>query len=464
MGKSSINIDNTVFVLLSFEGPDLYSQAGGLGVRVTHLSHTLSSEGFLTHLFFIGDPAFKGEEISRSGKLVLHRWCQWISAYHPAGVYQGEYEKLSDYTASIPEYLLEHIIKPASRDDKTVVVLAEEWHTAAAVCRLDQLLIKHRLRDQVVLFWNANNSFGFEHINFKDLARAATITTVSRFMKQAMWKLGLNPVVIPNGIPKNLLNRVDPVISSNLRKSLGVDLILTKIARWDPDKRWNMAVEAVARLKTRGLRTILLARGGMENYGEEVIHNARSLGLHIKDVTTGGDTLDEHLESISSLAPDTDILNLRFHCRQDLLRFFYHASNAVLANSGREPFGLVGLETMAAGGIAFTGSTGEDYAIPFHNSIVLETSDPEEIESYVIYLMEHPSDDDRIRKAARYTAARFTWEQVLDILIQRLEYQAKLQGILTLPEKKSLLIHIPAGITREFTIREPVLVSGTIQT
>ena len=62
--------------------------------------------------------------------------------------------------------------------------------------------------------------------------------------------------------------------------------------------------------------------------------------------------------------------------------------------AGENLSGLVGLETMAAGGMAFTGSTGEDYAIPFHNSIVLETSDSKEIESYVMYLAEHPQEDD----------------------------------------------------------------------
>jgi len=90
MIRTGINTENTVFVLLSFEGPDIYAQAGGLGVRVTHLSHTLAKEGFITHLFFVGDPHLKGEEKSCAGKLILHRWCQWISAYYPDGVYQGE--------------------------------------------------------------------------------------------------------------------------------------------------------------------------------------------------------------------------------------------------------------------------------------------------------------------------------------------------------------------------------------
>ena len=42
--------DRTAFVVLSFEGPDLYSQAGGLGVRVKGLSRSLARRGYDTHL------------------------------------------------------------------------------------------------------------------------------------------------------------------------------------------------------------------------------------------------------------------------------------------------------------------------------------------------------------------------------------------------------------------------------
>jgi glycosyltransferase involved in cell wall biosynthesis len=448
MGKSCITADNTVFVILSFEGPDIYSQAGGLGVRVTHLSQALAKEGFLTHLFFIGDPNLEGEEFSKNNKLVLHRWCQWISAYHRAGVYQGENEKLQDYTKSIPPYLFEHILEPAFKDDKMVVILAEEWYTCDVICKINDLLLKNNLRDKAILFWNANNTFGFEKINFQSLDKACTITTVSRFMKHAMWRIGLNPVVIPNGIPKALLNRVDVSLSAHFRKELKADLVMAKIARFDPDKRWNMALEATARLKARGLKTTLIARGGMEGYGDEVIYNARSLGLRIKDITVQSNSVEDCLEAIISNSQEADLLNLKFFCTQELLRLIYHASNGVLANSGREPFGLVGLETMAAGGIAFTGSTGEDYAIPFHNSIVLETSDPQEIESYVLYLNAHPEEEEKIRKSARSTAGQFIWEQVIENLIQRLEYQAKSQELITLPKKTVSPEPIPDGLFR----------------
>jgi glycosyltransferase involved in cell wall biosynthesis len=175
---------------------------------------------------------------------------------------------------------------------------------------------------------------------------------------------------------------------------------------------------------------VLLARGGIESYGGEVMHNAHSLGLTVKETWAKGNTLEEYLQAIGD-NDKADILNIRFHCPQDLLRVIYHASDAVLANSGHEPFGLVGLETMAAGGIAFTGGTGEDYAVPFHNSIVLETADPSEISEYVLYLNEQPMTRKRIRTAARHTASRFTWEEVIKNLVLRLEYQARIQGFLT---------------------------------
>lgn len=430
MGQTRITPDNTVFVLLCFEGPDRYSLAGGLGVRITHLSATLAGLGFPTHLFFIGDPRDRGEEVR--DRLTLHRWCQWISEHHPHGVYQGENQKLYDFNESIPWFVTEHIAKPALQQDKLVVVLGEEWHTAEVMCRLSDALHGNGLRDRTVMFWNANNTFGFDRINWGRLSHTATLTTVSRYMKDIMQGMGLNPLVIPNGIPRSLLDEVDGDAAARLRKIVDADLILTKVARWDPDKRWNAAVEATARMKASGIRTVLLARGGMEPHGEEVMHNARSLGLRVEEVGTEGKTFRDYCQAIIEHRRG-DVLNIGFHCPQEFLRIVYNASDAVLANSGHEPFGLVGLETMAAGGVAFTGGTGEDYAIPFYNSVVLQTPDPKEIESRVIYLKERPAEEERIRRAARRTAGRFTWEEVIKNLTGRLEHQARIQGALDKP-------------------------------
>ncbi len=431
MNPTVIAPDNTQFVVLSFEGPDCYSLAGGLGVRVSNLCQTLATSGYQTHLIFVGDPKHPGEEIRDEGRLVLHRWCQWISEYYPDGVYQGENEKLYDFNESVPWFVCDKIVKPALEQNKLVVVLGEEWHTAEAMCRISDQLHANGVRDRVVMFWNANNTMSFHRINWGRLAYTTRITTVSRYMKHIMWRMGIDPLVIPNGIPISLLGRVSSRAAGRLRKSLDAELVLAKVARWDPDKRWNMAIEAIANLRAKGRKTVLLARGGIEPHGEEVMYRARSLGLRVREVRTQGDNFQDYLQAIGE-GSWADVLNLRFHCPQSLLRFVYHTSDAVLANSGHEPFGLVGLETMAAGGIAFTGSTGEDYAIPYRNAIVMETADPKEIEAYITYLDQHPEEKDRIRQAARMTAKQYVWDKVIKRLVRKLEYQARLQGLLAL--------------------------------
>lgn len=429
MKQSNITTENTAFVVLSFEGPDRYSLAGGLGVRVDNLSATLAEMGFTTHLFFIGDPELKGEEVRQKGKLILHRWCQWISRYYPTGVYEGENEKLYDFNESVPWFVKDNVIKPALAHGKLVVILGEEWQTSEAMCRLSDVLHNGGLRDRVVMFWNANNIFAFNRINWGRLNYTTTITTVSRYMKHIMWKMGLNPLVIPNGIPRRLLRKVDDRITDSVRQAIGADMILCKVARWDPDKRWNTAVEAVAQLKNSGLRTVLLARGGMESHGQEVLYNAHSLGLTVKEARTKPGSSNGYLVALKEATP-ADVIDIRFHVPLEFLRFLYRAADGVLANSGHEPFGIVGLEAMAAGGITFTGCTGEDYAVPFVNSFVLETADPMEIVGYMTYLRHHPEECTRIRKAARRTARYFTWEAAVHNLIGKLENQARIRGIL----------------------------------
>jgi glycosyltransferase involved in cell wall biosynthesis len=428
--KTRINKDNTIFVLLSFEGPDQYSFAGGLGVRMAHLSNTLSDMGFPTQLFFIGDPGLKGEEVQKKGRLILRRWCQWISRDYPDGVYQGEYDKMSDFNDSAPQFIVERIVKPALKLDKLVVILGEEWHTAEAMCRIDSQLCDCGLRDRVIMFWNANNTFGFESVNWERLKKATTLTTVSRYMKHLMWQMKLNPLVIPNGIPKALLKPVQEMEATELREAINAQVVLSKVARWHADKSWKESVSATAQLKDMGMRTVLVARGGKEPYGEEICDYSRSLGLEVQDTDSRQPRSTADFVSLLGKAAAADVINVRCHLSQGLLRILYRASQGVLANSAHEPFGLVGLETMAAGGIALTGCTGEDYAIPFVNSFVLETNDPAEITGYVKYLEESPEEALRIRRAARNTARNFTWEAVSKNLISKLDNQARIQGII----------------------------------
>ena len=433
--------ENTIFIVLSFEGLDVYSMAGGLGTRVTYLTNTLTQMGFQVHHIFLGDPNMAGMEVCNKGKPILHRWCQWISKYHPGGVYDGEEGKLHDFTQSAPPFVIRELLMPAIYEGKVVVVLGEEWHTAEAMCRINEMLRCHvGLRDMTVMFWNANNTYGFERIDWGRLSNAATITTVSKYMKQIMQSMGINPLVIPNGIPKALLNEVRERDVSALREMLQAGLTLSKVARWHPDKGWKTAIGVMDGLKRSGRRPVLLARGSAEPYGKKITREASLLGLVVQDIVLERDTKQAYHHAVSednftpyfqaiSRGSSGDIINLLFPVPHSFLRVIYRASDVVLANSTREPFGLVALEAMATGSVVFTGHTGEDYATHMYNSIVLDTFNADEIQFYIDYLNSHPESKEKITTAAKRTAQRWTWEEVVKTLICKLEYQASIQGI-----------------------------------
>ena len=424
---SWITPQNTVFAILSFEGPDRYSLAGGLGVRMSELSRALAEAGFQTHLYFIGDPNEEPEEQLLDGKLVLHRWSQWISKYYPKGVYQGEWEKKSDFDGSIPGHLAEDIVRPAVTEGKIVVIMTEDWHTADVTIAISDLLHHLRLRDKVIILWNANNPMGFEHINWGRLDFVCELTAVSKYMKHEMWKLGVNPMVIPNGIPSRLLDAPNEEYATRIRNAFKSRTLLFKIGRWDPDKRWNMAMEAIAHLKQMDLNPLLLARGGAEPYEGEVMGLAANLGLSVQSLRLPDGvqlTPETCLQSIESASANADVINLKFFVEEELLRALYRSADSVLANSGMEPFGIVGLEAMAAGGIVFTGATGEDYARTFENAVVVESDDALEIAHYVRRIMEDEELRKSIKEAARQTSSRYTWDKIVVELLTKLEYIA----------------------------------------
>src|SRR2546430_1449623 len=247
--------------------------------------------GYSTYVYFCGDPDLPGEEDLEDGRLHLRRWCQWISALHRGGVYDGEEGKIRDWNYSLPSSLVDTVIGPAIADDKQVVILGEEWHTSWSMKLISDSLYYRGLRNRVVMLWNANNTYGFNRIDWPALNLATTVTTVSRYMKFRMWE-----------------------------------------------------------------------------------------------------------------SKDADVINLTTFLSDSAVRAMYSASDAVLANSGHEPFGLVGLEVMAAGGTAVTGSTGEDYAEAYRNAVVLETDDPIEIVTELSVLKQRPRLAAGIRKRGRTTA------------------------------------------------------------
>ena len=122
-----------------------------------------------------------------------------------------------------------------------------------------------------------------------------------------------------------------------------------------------------------------------------------------------------------------EVVNLRTFSSRQTLYALYAAADAVLANSGKEPFGLVGLEVMAAGGLAVCGATGEEYAEPFVNAIVCDTGDGRELAAYLAPVVGDPIAMGKMREAGRETARRCTWPSVVRTLEHKLDFVESIQ-------------------------------------
>jgi glycosyltransferase involved in cell wall biosynthesis len=401
--------------LVAFEGPDRYSFVGGLGTRMNDLAEALVARGYVVRHLFVGDPIAPHTERRMNGKLVLERWCQWISAYHPKDVYDGEYGKWRDLSRTVPPHLVDDVIVPAAERGQRVVVLFEDWQTADAAIGTALLLAVRELRAAASLFWNANNTYGFGEIDFPTLASAATVTTVSRFMRAALADEGVDAAILPNGIAARWLEPVPVADVRSLRAAFGDRPTLVKVARFDPDKRWDWAVDAIAALRATGQRPRLVVRGSRADYADVVWKRVSDRGLTVDPLRLAAET-PTPVVAKAIASSRADIVFLDFFLSEASLRVLYAAADGVLANSEKEPFGLVGLEVMACGGIAYVGRTGEDYAVPYGNAVVIQTDDPRELEAHLAYVRERPTLAGRIRDEGRATAVRFAWPRIIEAL------------------------------------------------
>jgi len=226
--------------------------------------------------------------------------------------------------------------------------------------------------------------------------------------------------VIPNGIHEELLEGPPRELVARFRAALHGKPALVKVGRFDPDKNWLQAIDAVAELRAMEFAPQLIVRGGREPYGEIVFEHARRRGLRVARVEASGDDAEAVASALG--ATDADVVHLQAFLPEPTLAALYAASDAVLANSGKEPFGLVGLEVMAAGGIPVCGSTGEEYAEPFHNAIVCDTNDGRELAEYLRASFGDEVRADRMRVAGYATANRYLWQSVLETLASKIAY------------------------------------------
>ncbi|HUQ41030.1 MAG TPA: glycosyltransferase family 4 protein [Candidatus Limnocylindrales bacterium] len=396
-------------VLVAFEGPDRYSFVGGLATRMNDLAAALVVRGHRVRHIFIGDPNAPHLETQDSG-LVLERWGQWISRHHPKDVYDGEDGKYNDLSRTLPPRLADLATEAQARGERTVM-LFEDWQTASAAIGAATLCRARGL--SAPMFWNANNTYGFGRVDFPLLRRVASITTISRYMRMELLKVDVEAAILPNGIADRWLRLVPPSDAAVLRKAFSGHPTFVKVARFDQDKRWLWAIDAIAAMRDAGMSPRLVMRGSRSDYADVVGARIRARGLGVDRLVLPPTATARDLAS--AIATTTgQIVFLDFFVAERTLRALYASADGVLANSEKEPFGLVGLEVMACGGIAYVGRTGEDYAVPFGNSVVIQSDDPRELIAAYRTLGEKPELAAQIRADGRATAKRFAWPRILD--------------------------------------------------
>lgn len=428
IGAVRVSPATTDVAIVSFEGPDRYSTVGGLATRVTDLAPALVERGYrVTHLF-LGDPALPHEEARAEGRLRLVRWGQWIARHHPQSVYDGEWGKWRDLSDNAPAWLVDQVLVPTARAGRRAVLLFEDWQTAECAYRTAERAYVRGLGAACVSLWNANNTYGCGGIDFRRLEMTSRVTTVSRWMRSELSGFGVGEaIVVPNGIAERMIAPIPPAEVTSLRKAKGDALAFVKVGRFDPDKRWLGAIDAVAALKDSGVPARLLFRGSAAPYRDTVLAHLARRGLSISRVRLSPETTArDFARALAEIHTDTAFLD--FFLSERLLRALYAAADGVLANSEREPFGLVGLEVMGAGGIAYVGSTGEDYAQPLGNCVVVRTDDPRELAEAAQYVRERPDLARRIRTEGRQTARRYTWPRVIEDMELVWEFAAARAG------------------------------------
>jgi hypothetical protein len=69
---------------------------------------------------------------------------------------------------------------------------------------------------------------------------------------------------------------------------------------------------------------------------------------------------------------------------------------------------------MAAGGLACTGYSGEDYVIPNRNALAMQTNNPQEFVSLFDRLRRTPHGEMALRRAGQRTARHYAWPEIIN--------------------------------------------------
>jgi glycosyltransferase involved in cell wall biosynthesis len=182
----------------------------------------------------------------------------------------------------------------------------------------------------------------------------------------------------------------------------------------------------IGRMNTqKGLKHLMDVYGFVDNQGRTLLHLPKEMRLDLPEDTAlhfvggpvGGDQFDALLETVRN---NPQKFHIPFVHGDEKIRLLKSA-DAILFPSVHEPFGIVGLEAMAAGVPLITTMVDgiADYANET-NAIKCETSASSIREAIDRLFAMSQDDKNKMLEEAKKTAFEFTWQRVADIMIEEL--------------------------------------------
>lgn len=380
--------------------------AGGQNVYVDEVSRNLARRGYAVDVFTRRYDAAMSEILD---------WAQGVRIVHlPAGPAQPLLkDELWPYMPEFRDALLRFMLRENIRYD---LLHGNFWMSGWVTAELRQRLhipavhIFHAMGKTKKKYQLEEDTSPQERIQVE----MEVIRAVDRLIAQCPAErhelvddYGANPlkvVTIPSAVNARVFR---PVAREKARQHLGLpqdEFVIVYVGRVIPRKDPRNIVRALARLQS-----------WCESQG-----GTRKIRLLI----VGGETVEPdpqatpEIGELASLAQELGVLDQVLFVgkrKQDMLRYYYSASNVVVTTPWYEPFGLTPLEGMACGrpviGSAVGGITST--VVDGETGFLVPPRDPEQLAVRLYQLLLEPELAERMGRAARLRVEQeYTWPVV----------------------------------------------------
>jgi glycosyltransferase-like protein len=235
----------------------------------------------------------------------------------------------------------------------------------------------------------------------KSIIEPDYVIAVSKFWERELrQKYSLNPTVINNGVSiKNFANINGTEAKENAKKNFNVDgaKAILSIGGIEPRKNTITTLRAYSivrsQLKTKGEKLVWLIGGGetlfdYRDYRDEFFSEVKELGLELdKDIFVLGNVPESKMESL------------------------YNAADVFVFPSIKEGWGLVVLESMAAGVpvIASGIEPMTEYLVDEENSLLISPMDYDGMAQKIVIVFDNLKLRSKLIENGRSTANMYSW-------------------------------------------------------